>query len=147
MAFAFLRCVGWSVIKNACAELIRCVPFGEAAHGVFRDAMNGWKQAKAAEPERRAELQALAQAPPEQVRAQAEQVAAAVAPAEARPALVAYLQQIPAVARRSLTRRDDPTGRTVPAALPLNEPSDIVPFLPAPAALPRGAAVAARRRS
>ncbi len=80
------------------------------------------------------ELQDLAQAPADEIRRQAEEVAAEVVPAEAPPEartiLAAYLQQMPAVIRRTLTRRDDPTGRTVPASLRLDSAADVQPFLP-----------------
>ncbi|MBA4063978.1 MAG: hypothetical protein C0501_09755 [Isosphaera sp.] len=47
-----------------------------------------------------------------------------------RQAVLAYLKQFPGRVRASLRRPDDPSGRTVPADLPLRRAEDLLPFLP-----------------
>jgi serine/threonine protein kinase len=78
----------------------------------------------------RAELEALAQAPPHVVLGAARQVVDEVAPRQPerlRQALTAYLTQVPHAVRRSLERLSVP-GR--PATIRLRQPSDLIPLLP-----------------
>src|SRR5262249_9930333 len=116
---------------HAPRALLGCLPFGEALSDTARDAMNDWRGRRRSAAERRAELEQLAGAPPDLIRAQAEAAAAELArsPAE-RAALAGYLERLPGVVRRSLARPEDVTGRTVPAGLPLERAEDLVPFLP-----------------
>jgi formylglycine-generating enzyme required for sulfatase activity len=82
----------------------------------------------------RAEVQALAQLPPDEARRQAEQAIAEVGagqPPEVRDALAAYLVQIPATIRQSQRRPTDPTGHTLDIHLSLCQPQDLLPLLPA----------------
>ncbi len=130
MNLALLECLGRAVVKNAPVALLRCLPFGEALYDIAKDALGEWKRRRQAAVDRRAELEALAQAGPAEVRQQAQAVAAAVAPPEMQTALSDYLERLPGVVRRSLSRPEDPSGRTAPAALPLDKPEDLVPFLP-----------------
>ncbi len=130
MAQVLLQCIGRAVVKHGCKALLGCLPFGASLYDIASDALDEWKKHQT-DLKRRAELEELAQMTADQVRAQAEQAAAAVvkSPKE-REALAGYLARLPGVVRRSLARPDDMTGRTVPAALPLDRPEDLVPFLP-----------------
>ncbi len=126
----FLRCVGRSVMKNVLGYLLEDNPVVKFGNGVCQDAYKFWKEDRPAEAERRADLEQLAQAPADEVRRQAEQIAAEIAPPEAQLKLVSYLQHLPSVVRRTLTRRDDPSGRTVPPSLRLDSAASIEPLLP-----------------
>ena len=100
--------------------------------GIANAAMADWKKQKADE-ERRAELQAVAQAAAQEIRGQVSEIVADLAAGESaqvRQALADYLIQVPAVVRQSFRRPADPIGLTVPAHLPLRKAEDLVPFLP-----------------
>jgi TPR repeat protein/serine/threonine protein kinase len=81
----------------------------------------------------RTDLQQMLQAHRDQVRAVVEAVVREVLP-EDRPGeraqLAGYLEQMPDVARRSLSRPEDREGKTVPAALRLEEPVQLAQLLP-----------------
>jgi serine/threonine protein kinase len=83
--------------------------------------------------QRKADLEALVQAPPAEVQQQARLVVREVA-ANQPPAiqfqLESYLNQVPPATRRSLRRREDPRGRTVPPNLPLTRAEDLAAVLP-----------------
>jgi hypothetical protein len=100
--------------------------------GVFRDVWGRWSKDRTDE-QRRAELEALAQAPAEQVKKAAKEEAASAA--SGRPpgevlALETYLTMVPGTLRRSLRRPADPRGATVPKNLPLQSPEDLARLLP-----------------
>jgi hypothetical protein len=128
--FQFLRCVGRALVKNVREYLMEDNPLVKVGAGICGDVHRFWKEARAAEAERRQELVALVNSPPAEVHRQAEAVAVELAPKEVRPALIGYLEQIPGVIRRSLVRRDDPSGKSVPVSLRLDSPEEIEPFLP-----------------
>jgi hypothetical protein len=131
MPYELLRCVGRAVLKHAPRALLSYLPFGEALYDIARDAMTEWLQRRRLAPERRAELQQLANTSAEGIRGEAEAVAAEVAHSpEERSALAGYLERLPGLVRRSLSRPEDMTGRSVPAGLPLERANDLVPFLP-----------------
>jgi serine/threonine protein kinase len=92
-----------------------------------------WTKRKEAK-ERRAELEALAQATAAEVRTAVKEVVAELAgdrpPAE-QARLEAYLLAVPAQLRRTLRRPSDTSGRTVPPDLVLAREEDLVPLLPA----------------
>jgi hypothetical protein len=130
--FVLLKCIGKAVLKNALHILGGGVPGLDGLLGVAKDAMSEWKEHKA-EQERRAELQAVAQAAAQDFRRQVAEVVADLAadqPEQIRQALADYLMQLPAVVRQSLRRPADPVGVTVPAQLSLRQAEDLVPFLP-----------------
>jgi hypothetical protein len=132
MAFHFLKCLARAVAKHGVKFVCHLVPGGEALYDIAADAYQDYRQ-RGQEDALRGELQDLAQAPAEQVR---QEVAGAVEaeaghlPAADRQKIAAYLSQVPALIRRSLRRPSDPTGTTVPAALSLRQPDDLLPFLP-----------------
>jgi tetratricopeptide (TPR) repeat protein len=126
----FLWSVGRAVVKNVAGYLLEDNPVVKIGAGICADVYRGWKESRPNEAQRREDLETLASAHAEEVRRHAETVAAEVAPPEVREALTGYLQQIPAVIRRTLTRRDDPSGKSVPAGMRLDSPEAIVPFLP-----------------
>jgi len=129
----FMRCVGKAAVKNAVRCLAGLVPMGREVYDVARDALADYR-GQNQEAELRAELQAVAQANPaeaKQTAAQATQEVAGDQPPEVQRALTTYLSQVPAAVRQSLRRPADPSGTSVPAALALNRPEDLLPFLPA----------------
>jgi serine/threonine protein kinase len=132
MQFRLLRCLAKAVAKHGGKFLFSLVPGGEAVYDIAADALEDYRRARE-EGALRAELQALAQAPPEQVRQEAQaavQAEAAGLPPDAQQTMATYLTQVPATIRRSLRRPSDPTGTTVPASLPFSRPEDLIPFLP-----------------
>jgi formylglycine-generating enzyme required for sulfatase activity len=132
MNFDLLKCIGRGVVKYGLKALAEGVPLGNVFLDMAGDAMTAWHKRKAP-AERRAEVAALAQAPADEIRRQAAlavQELAAGQPESVRQALLAYLLQVPATVRRSLRRPGDPTGRTVPAALVLETPEDLLPLFP-----------------
>jgi serine/threonine protein kinase len=131
MPIELLRCLARAVMKNAPRALLSCLPFGEALYDIARDTIQAWKEARRSAVERRVELEQLANTRPDDARAQAEAVATeTVHSPEERFALAGYLERLPGVVRRSLSRPEDMSGRTVPASLPLERAEDLVPFLP-----------------
>ena len=84
------------------------------------------------EPQRKADLLALSEASPEQVRAEVAAVIPEVAagqPPEVTGTLTAYLAWIPTTVRRSLRPLENDAARTPAEFLP-HQPEDLVPFLP-----------------
>ncbi|HUR52645.1 MAG TPA: hypothetical protein VMZ71_00810, partial [Gemmataceae bacterium] len=63
-------------------------------------------------------------------KAAVDEVAPPNTPVEDRVALELFLAQIPAAARKTFARPEDPSGRTVPAAFALNTADDVLKMLP-----------------
>jgi serine/threonine protein kinase len=130
-AFAFLR--------FAAKAALNVVGFGvggefavEVLPEVAKDVWQWWGKDRPAE-QLLSEVQEVAQLPPAEVAAQAEQAVAEVAvgrPETERVALTAYLSLIPAAIRQSQRRLSDPTGRTMSRGLSLAKSEDVLPFLP-----------------
>ncbi len=86
------------------------------------------------EPQRLAEIQALARATAEEGRRAVAAVVEALAAGQPEPnrqALRAYLVHLPAAIRQALRRPADPSGLTLPPWLTLREAADLLPLLPA----------------
>lgn len=99
---------------------------------IARDVWAWWAKDRS-EAQRKAEVQSLVQATAAEVQRQVKDVVREVAadvPADKQSQLETYLIEIPAVARRSLMRHDDPRGSTIPAHMPLQKADDLLPFLP-----------------
>jgi formylglycine-generating enzyme required for sulfatase activity len=132
MAFHLLRCLAKAVVKHGPRLLLDAIPWGERLYDIAYDAWEDFRR-DGREDALRAEVQALAQAPPDQVRREVEQAVQAGAagqPEQVQRALRAYLNQVPAAIRQSLRRPEDPTGTTVPANLALRKAEDLLPLLP-----------------
>lgn len=132
MALRFLQCLAKAAAGNGVKFLLSLVPAGEALYEI---AANAWQDYRhgSSEQSLRADLEALAQAPADQVQKQVQAAVAAEGAAlapEAQQALSAYLSQVPAMIRRSLRRPSDPSGTTAPASLALRRPEDLMQFLP-----------------
>ena len=98
------------------------------------DLWNGWGKGRS-EQQRKADVEALVQAPPAEVQKQAREAAREVARDQSPDVqfqLESYLNQVPAVARQSLRRREDPRGHTLPPSMPLARPEDLAAVLPRP---------------
>ena len=132
MVFRILQCLAKAAAGNGVKFLLGVVPGGEALYEIAASAWQDyWQQGN--EQSLRAEIEALAQAPPDQVRQQAKAAVAAAGASLTPPeqeALATYLAQVPAMIRRSLRRPSDPSGTTTPANLALRRPDDLLPFLP-----------------
>lgn len=132
MRFPLLRCLAKAVVKHGIKFLCHLAPGGGAVYDFAADVWEDYCR-DAREDALRLELEALAQAPADQIDQQVEadvQAVAADQPPEVRQALNAYLTQVPAAIRRSLRRLSDPSGTTVPATVALSRPEDLMAFLP-----------------
>jgi formylglycine-generating enzyme required for sulfatase activity len=130
----WLRCIGEAVVAKGLRALVAPIPLVGLIWDVAVDAIERIKREEPAENDRRASLQALVQAPAQEVQQEALAVARLAAPdqpPEVQQQLAGYLMQVPAVARQSLRRADDPTGTTVPPQRGLSWPEDLLPVLPA----------------
>src|SRR5262245_37465100 len=104
MRFRLLRCLARAVAKHGVKLLCNLAPGGGSLYDIAEDAWKDYRQDQR-EDALRAEVQALAQAPPDQVRQEVEAAVNAEAPglpSEDRQALAAYLTHVPAAIRRSL---------------------------------------------
>jgi formylglycine-generating enzyme required for sulfatase activity len=120
---ALLNTVGGGVAGDFAVEVLP-----EVAHNVW-----AWWSKAQDEPQRRAEVEALARAPDAEIRQWVRRTVDEVAvgqPPEVRQALETYLQQVPGAIRQSLRRPTDPTGMTVPAGLVLRRAHDLLSLLP-----------------
>jgi serine/threonine protein kinase len=130
--FALFKCVGGAVLKWGIKALSGYLPFGEELGKIAEETERQWEKHRT-EQQRKAEIQAIAQASAEELR---QQVAAAVAevgaqlPSQVQQALALYLAQVPATIRQTLRRPADPSGRTIPSGLRLRKGDDLLPFLP-----------------
>src|SRR5712692_11672221 len=128
---ALLKFIGKALLNAAGGELageftVQLLP------QVAKDAGSWWSDGRA-EGERRAEVEALVQAPAEEIGQLVAKIVDEIAadqPAAVRRTLAGYLNQVPATIRHSLRRPEDPTGTTLPPRLPLKQDEDLLMFLP-----------------
>jgi formylglycine-generating enzyme required for sulfatase activity len=128
---ALLRFVGKALLNTAGAGLAGEFMV-EVLPEVVKDVWTWWSRERD-ESQRRAEIEALVLAPPDELRQTVSRLVnelAADQPREVRQALAGYLNQVPATIRHSLRRPEDPSGTTLPARLPLQKAEDLLPFLP-----------------
>ena len=126
-----LKAIGKAVLNYAGGGVLGDILI-DALPEIANNAWDEWSKVEDAK-ERRAELEAVAQATGEQlaeaVKEVVREVAAGASP-DVRELLTGYLRQVPAEIRRTLRRPADPTGTTVPAGLVLRKGDDLLPFLP-----------------
>src|SRR5262249_21085999 len=133
---ALLRFIGRAILNAAGAGFV-----GDFAADVLPEMARdiwGWWNNDRHEAQKRLEMEALAQAQSAEIRRVVKEVLADIAsdqPPEVQQKLALYLLQVPATVRRTLRRPSDATGTTLPPALALRKPEDLLPFLPA--GLPR----------
>ena len=133
--WAILKVVGKALVLRGGKFLLNAVSggvLGEAVE-VVQYAWEEWQKETGTEEARQASLQALAQAPIQEVRSHAAEVVQEVAadqPEAVRQNLVNYLTHVPATVRRSLRRASDPSGTTIPAGLVLRKADDLLALLP-----------------
>lgn len=131
-AFVLLQCIGKAAVKN----IVNLVSFGVGGD-ILVDAWDYWRKATR-EEQRPAEVQAAAQLSAAELRAEVARIVreeASALPAAQQAQVAGYLGQVPAMIRRSLRRRSDPTGTTIAAGTAFRKPEDLLPLLPA--TLPR----------
>jgi tRNA A-37 threonylcarbamoyl transferase component Bud32 len=124
-SFVLLKCVAQALLSAPDGPADSLTPDGLLA--VARTAWAAWGEGRE-ESARRAELQALAEAPAEVVREEAAGIVARLAtdqPEAVRQRLALYLAQVAA-----LVRRTQP-GATGPTATGFREADDLLPLLPA----------------
>jgi serine/threonine protein kinase len=131
--FRLLKCVSKALAKHGVRFLMNLVPGGDVIYDIAADTWEDYHR-DGQHDALRADLQALAQASPAEVRtavAEAVKETAGEQPATIRDAMTNYLTQVPAAIRRSLRRPSDPTGTTFAAGETLRGADDLVQFLPA----------------
>jgi serine/threonine protein kinase len=113
-------------------EYANAIPGGSVVYGVAAGMLKRWRaRVGAKKPED--EVKELIAAKPDVAQASAEKAVAEAAPdlsERERQLLVQVVVSVPEVARQSLKRPDDPTGRTVPKGFALREELDVVKLLP-----------------
>ncbi|MFO0925716.1 MAG: bifunctional serine/threonine-protein kinase/formylglycine-generating enzyme family protein [Gemmataceae bacterium] len=131
------RCVGEALAARGLKCLLGVVPFGDRLFEIARDAHERYRQ-QCDLSEAVAQVEAVAQASHDEVRAEAKAVFAEVC-APLVPSwptrrwnerLVGYLEQVPAAVRASLRRPADPSGRSVPKGFSVKQPEDLLKLLP-----------------
>jgi eukaryotic-like serine/threonine-protein kinase len=123
-AKALLNAAGGGIAGDLIVEVLP-----EVAQDIWE-----WWSRNRAEGERRAEVEALAQAQAADVREAVTAVVREVAadqPAAVRQALTTQLSRLPSAIRASLQRPDDPGGTTVPPDQPLQNADDLLTLLSA----------------
>jgi tetratricopeptide (TPR) repeat protein len=128
----FLKLVGKGV-ANAFGGGIAGDLLFEALPEIAADAWKWWAAERSPE-QRRADLSALAQASPSEVRAEIADIVlelVAAKPTLNQQALAMYLSLIPGQIRKSLRRPGDPKGTTVAYEQVPRQADDLIPFLPA----------------
>jgi formylglycine-generating enzyme required for sulfatase activity len=128
----FLRCVGQAVVDLGMRGLMGLVPFAEQVCDVANDAIGRYRQAHR-EEQLTADLQEVVRADARQVAGEARQIAREVAAGRSNEEIhqvETWLSQIPGVARQSLRRPQDPTGKTVPNTIDLGDPVQFANLLP-----------------
>ena len=118
-----LNAVGFGVLGEVVVEVLP-----EVAEDVYV-----WWKGKRTPDQQREELQHLAQAPISEVREEIQAVVAEIAgdqPLSVRENLSIYLSLLPGAIRQTMRRPADPGGLTIPPALALSGPDDILPLLP-----------------
>jgi hypothetical protein len=136
MAFSLIRSLVRHALRHIGDKVIGCgvVPVGSIAAGVYDDWCKATDADNAARNDTavlRAQIERAAQDPKGFVaQAEAEIRAAGNLTEAQRQVVLSYLAQIPGRVRASLRRPDDPSGLTVPAAVPLRKAEDLVSFFP-----------------
>lgn len=128
----FLRCIGEAVAGKGLRALAGVIPLGECLFDIAADAIERYGRSRQ-EARIRQDAEQVFQATMEQVRQEAQQIAREVLPqglAEEVARLEHFLTQVPAVARQSLKRPGDRTGKTIPPHLDLLDPIQLVGLLP-----------------
>lgn len=129
-----LKCLGKAVLKVLPQAAIKALPFGEAAMDIAKAAYKEWSQGTAGAVQRQKEVQALAQASSTDMKAAigtvVQQIAGCELHQEVQEMLTNYLTLVPNAIHRSLRRPSDPSGRTVPPQLLLDQADDLIPLLP-----------------
>jgi hypothetical protein len=105
----------------------------EAVSEIGDNAWREWSREKD-KAGRRAEMEALVRASHKEILDEVRQAVhdvAGKASAQVRDKLAGYLSQVQALAIQTMRRPSDPTGRTLRPRLALENPADLLPFIPA----------------
>jgi serine/threonine protein kinase len=127
-----MECVAVALKNRGLRGLCEVVPGGQYLYDVAGEVFKLYRERKKLAMIRQEIAQAAA-ATTEEAKKAAEDIAKQVAhdaPLEERIALELYLTQIPNAVRQSLKRAEDPSGKTVPPDIAVNEPEDLAKMLP-----------------
>lgn len=125
-----LKCLGKALVRHV-GNAVAFGLGGDVAAKVGEEVWDEW-QRECNDAGRRAELQALARAAAEEVRAQVEAVVREVAagqPLPVRDTVARCLEQAPEMVRAGLRRPEDPAGHSVPANFSIVKSADLLPLL------------------
>ena len=131
-AYILLKCIGKAVVKN----VVNLFTFGVGGD-ILVDAWEYWQETSK-ESERPAQVGAVAQLSPAELREEVARIVreeAARQSPEQQTQVAAYLEQVPATIRRSLRGSQGSTGKRAVAGTAFRKPEDLAPLLPA--GLPR----------
>jgi serine/threonine protein kinase len=134
-AVSLLACIAKALCKhggNAVGFGVAGTLLVEVAETLAEQVWEAWGK-RQDEGRRQAEIEQLVRATAGEIRLQIDDALKQVAndqSAESRQTIAAYLMQVPAAARSSFRRPDDPTGTTIPPALVARKPSDLLALLP-----------------
>ena len=129
---SLLKCLGQALATQGARSLNGIVPFGEVIYQVAMDTVQQLREIRR-DPEVRESLAWAASADADEITEHVNAVVTDVGktlPPRLCKAISSYLTHFPPVLRQALKRPSDPTGRTVPPALVLETPEDLLPFLP-----------------
>lgn len=127
-----LKCIGKAVAKHGVRFVMNLVPGGDVVYDIAADTWEEY-QRDGQHGELLAEVEALAQAAPAELRSavyETVEEAARDQAADVREAMTNYLIQVPAAIRRSLRRPSDPSGTTLRPIDTLRRADDLIQFLP-----------------
>jgi cyclophilin family peptidyl-prolyl cis-trans isomerase/tRNA A-37 threonylcarbamoyl transferase component Bud32 len=129
----WLRCLGEAVWQQTPKALIGLLPFGERLYDLATDFRNRLEKAEQAPAERAAAVVELVTASPAEIETEAQRIASSVAqgqPADVQQKLTQYLQLVPLFTQQSLRRPEDPSGKSLPPRLSLDDPRDLAAIIP-----------------
>lgn len=129
---ALLECIGLAVCEKAGRQLARDARFGDVLLDVAKATLEYAKKSLAADDLAQAFGQ-IASLTRDAMKERLDPLLDGLARVHALPfraELREYLALLPSCARRFLTRPSDPTGKTVPDAVQIQKPEDLLLFLP-----------------
>jgi serine/threonine protein kinase len=127
------RCIGEAVCDHGLRAVAGAVPFGAVVYDIACGALERLRRQQQHE-EDRACLEAVAHAAIAEVKEEAWSVVRELCGPQPEPVqaqLASYLMQVPSLLRQTFRRPTDLTGLSAPLGLRLQQPEDLLVFLPA----------------
>jgi hypothetical protein len=127
-----IQCLGQALCTQGARSLNGIVPFSEVIYQVAMDAIQRIREIRKPD-EVHDSLEWAASAGADEIREQVNAVVLDVGkthPPRLCKTMTSYLLHFPPLLRQAMKRPSDPSGRTIPASLTLENPEDLLPFLP-----------------